>query len=106
MSTAESIAALSTWIDGHNSHKDHDLQIWERCGKVGEEFGEVVEALIGAMGQNPRKGLTHNLTDVIEELLDVAITALGAVEHLIGNQGDSIRLLENKVARVAARAGV
>lgn len=106
MSTSEDVVALSKWVDAANAGKDPDLQIWERCGKIMEEAGEVGAALIGMMGQNPRKGVTHTRADVIEELLDVAITALGAVEHLTGNQGTALARLDGKIARVAIRAGV
>jgi NTP pyrophosphatase (non-canonical NTP hydrolase) len=40
------------------------------------EVGEAANALMGAMGANPRKGFTHTATDVAEELADVAMTAL------------------------------
>ncbi len=53
-----------------------------RVLKVGEEFGEAAQALIGACGQNPRKGVTHTYGDVRAELYDVALTALVAAASL------------------------
>ncbi|MBV2353709.1 MazG-like family protein [Streptomyces sp. J2-1] len=53
-----------------------------RVLKLSEEVGEVAEALIGATGQNPRKGVTHTWSDVESELCDVAITALVALRTL------------------------
>ncbi|MFF7310861.1 MazG nucleotide pyrophosphohydrolase domain-containing protein [Streptomyces sp. NPDC008137] len=50
--------------------------------KLSEEVGEVAEAVIGATGQNPRKGVTHDWDDVQAELCDVVITALVALRNL------------------------
>jgi NTP pyrophosphatase (non-canonical NTP hydrolase) len=106
MTPAEQLVALSRWIDAPNAHRDPEAQAWSRIAKVGEEHGEVIAAFIGAIGQNPRKGVTHSLEDVTEELLDVALTALAAVEHLRGHDGEALALLERKLERVAHRAGV
>lgn len=106
MTPAEQLVALSRWIDAPNAHRDPEAQAWSRIAKVGEEHGEVIAAYIGAIGQNPRKGVTHSLEDVVDELLDVALTALAAVEHLRGHDGAALSLLEDKLARVARRAGL
>lgn len=100
------LAALSTWIDDGNQHRDPEAITWGRLAKVSEECGEVISAYIGATGQNPRKGVTHNLAHVRKELLDVAVTALCAVEHLDGNAGSSVVALEAHVAFLARRAGL
>jgi hypothetical protein len=49
--------------------------------------------------------VTHTADDVIDELLDVAVTALGSVEHLTGNAGASLGLLVFKVNQVKERLG-
>lgn len=102
------LVGLSSWIDAGQGDRDAEAVTWGRLAKVSEECGEVVAAYIGATGQNPRKGRTHTLGDVQDELLDVAVTALAAIAHLHGNQPpvDLMRLLEDKAARVAWRAGV
>lgn len=100
------IAALSTWIDEGNRGRDPEAATWARLAKVTEEAGEVVAAHIGATGQNPRKGITHRTEDVQEELLDVALTALAALEHLRGHDHRSIELLEDKLGRTLQRAGL
>lgn len=103
----QSLVALSVWLDDHNAHKPAALQMWERCGKIGEEYGEVVEALIALGGQNPRKPARPDAEyDVIDELLDVAVTAVGAVEHMTGNQGEALGMLVDKIFKVAARVGL
>jgi hypothetical protein len=98
------IRAISIWVDDGNSALSPDALVWCRLAKVAEEFGEVVEAHNGATGQNPRKGATHTRAHVIDELLDVAVAALGAVEHLTGNHGQCIDLLGVRAAYVAKRA--
>jgi hypothetical protein len=100
------LVALSKWIDTGNVRRDQEAVTWGRLAKITEEAGEVIAAYIGATGQNPRKGVTHTHSDVVEELLDVAVTALGAVEHLTGHHGASLSLLDEKIERVAKRAGV
>ena len=103
---SKALVALSQWIDAGNAHRDPEAVTWGRLAKIGEEFGEVIEAWIGATGQNPRKGQTHTFSDVAEELLDVAVTALGALEHLTEHEGLSLEHLDDKILRVARRAGV
>ncbi|QAY70901.1 MazG-like family protein [Xylanimonas protaetiae] len=103
---ARDLVAICRWLDAHDDARDPEAVTWARIAKVSEEHGEAVAAFIGVTGQNPRKGVTHTLDDVVEELLDVAVTALGAVEHLRGTRGDSLELLADKLARIAERAGV
>jgi NTP pyrophosphatase (non-canonical NTP hydrolase) len=49
-----------------------DIQIH----KLTEEVGEVAKARIGELGVNPRLGVCATREDVVQELADVAITAL------------------------------
>lgn len=100
------LTALSIWIDEHNAHKSVNLQMWERIGKIGEEFGECIGALIGYLGQNPRKGHTHSLQDIRKELLDIAVTALAAHEHVTGNTGITEQAFSKHLFKVIQRAGL
>tara|TARA_R110002051_G_scaffold314950_5_gene392672 strand:- start:5173 stop:5511 length:339 start_codon:yes stop_codon:yes gene_type:complete len=100
----DALVALSQWIDSNNAHRDPEAVAWGRLAKISEENGEVIEAFIGATGQNPRKGLTHTMHDVLAELLDVAVTALGAYEHLDGHRGRSLATLDAKIIAVQQRA--
>ena len=106
--TAATLAALSRWIDEHpaNAARDREAALWGRLAKVTEEAGEVVAALIAVTGQNPRKPASGSMADVEKELLDVAVTALAAVEHLRGNDGGSLAALDAHVAALAVRAGL
>lgn len=95
---------MSQWIDQSNKEKDPEAITWGRVGKVAEETGEVIAAYIGATRQNPRKGKTHTIDDVAKELLDVAITALCAYEHLDGHRGRSVLALFYHTETVYERA--
>lgn len=58
-------------------------QDWARIAKVGEEFGEVVDAYISYTGQNPRKldQPQKAMWHVYEELADVLLTGVYAMLH-------------------------
>lgn len=72
--------------------------MWRRSMKGTEEAGEVTEAVLGLLGENPRKGQTHTLAEVISEHLDAAMAHLGSVEHLTGNKGEALDLLDAHIA--------
>lgn len=102
--TPEDVTAISRLIDGsYPTDLDAEAHRWRRCIKVAEEVGEVTEALLGLSGENPRKGVTHDIGQVRKELLDVALAALGAVAHLDGNQGDPMADLVSHAAFVRGR---
>lgn len=101
----EAIFELSNWIDLYNSHKDAEAQTWGRIAKIGEEFGEVVNAYIGVTNQNPRKGQYGNMDDVVKELLDVALTALAAVVH-VSKTDTPLEALRDHIMRAWLRAGL
>jgi len=98
--------AISSWIDTNLSDKDPETRLWHRIGKIGEEHGEVIEALIGATRGNPRKPDSHTMADVQKELLDVALCALAAWSHTTGNKGDSLSALRHHAIFIRNRAGL
>jgi hypothetical protein len=100
------LVALSEWIDASNANRDSEAVTWGRLSKITEEAGEVIGAFIGCTGQNPRKGVTHTRDDVRKELLDVALTALAAFEHMTGHRGLSITSLFDHIDAVHERAGL
>ncbi|MFE9770402.1 MazG-like family protein [Streptomyces sp. NPDC005931] len=77
----ESVDALCGWLDARRP-ADGREGLLLRILKLSEEVGEVAEAVVGATGQNPRKGTTHTWDDVQSELCDVAVTALVALRTL------------------------
>lgn len=80
----ETIGALAARFDaadeeqGLRPEESHVLQVL----KIGEEFGEAAQAVIGAKGTNPRKGRSHTWEDVHDEVCDVIITGMVALARM------------------------
>ncbi|WAZ21350.1 MazG-like family protein [Streptomyces cinnabarinus] len=91
---------LWAWLDA-NRPLDGREGLLLRMLKLSEEVGEVAEAVIGATGQNPRKGVTHTWDDVQAELCDVVITALVALRTLTP---DTRQVFSDHLARVRERS--
>jgi NTP pyrophosphatase (non-canonical NTP hydrolase) len=79
--TWDTIGRLHAWLD-ENRDLPPPQDTLLRILKLSEEVGEVAQAIIGATGQNPRKGTTHSWQDVESELCDVIITAMVALRTL------------------------
>ncbi|MDX5568203.1 MazG-like family protein [Streptomyces sp. ID05-04B] len=94
------VDALRAWLDAGRVHDGLDGLLL-RVLKLSEEVGEVAQAVIGATGQNPRKGVTHTWDDVRSELCDVIITALVALRTLTP---DAQAVFTAHLARVAERS--
>lgn len=97
--------AISRWLDEApvNAARTSLESTLLRAIKVYEEAGELAGEIIGMTGQNPRKGVTSDIDKVIGESLDGALSLIGFVEHLTGNQGRALGLLFEKQAKVHAR---
>ncbi len=95
----ETVRALVAWLDASNGTGERETAL--RLLKLTEEAGEVAQAYIGAMGQNPRKGTTHSRADVADELCDVIVTAMVALHRFTP---DPQRHFAVKVQRIADRA--
>lgn len=92
-------AQLATdWLDQENGRSELEKTL--RLLKVTEEAGEVAAAWIGYTGQNPRKGHTHTVDDVVKELADVVMTALVAMRTL---DADPERVLDECAAKILGR---
>ncbi|MFD0314573.1 MazG-like family protein [Streptomyces flavalbus] len=94
------IDALWAWLDAHRAHGGREGLLL-RMLKLSEEVGEVAQAVIGATGQNPRKGTSHTWDDVQSELCDVVITALVALRTLTPEPRE---VFEHHLARVRERS--
>ncbi len=70
--------------------------------KVTEEVGELADAINGTLGENPRKGMTHTVDDVIAEAIDVTLSALVLVE--MAAPGRSRRIIADRLLYLAERA--
>lgn len=84
----EVIGVLARFLNDRNG--THTGEMSMQMLKLAEEVGEVSQAWIGFTGQNPRKGVTHSLDDVLSELADVAITAMVGIARLGGDPGDVV----------------
>ncbi len=96
-----SIDALWTWLEANRPIDGDQGGLLLRMLKLSEEVGEVAQAVIGATGQNPRKGVTHTWDDVQGELCDVVITALVALRTLTP---DTREVFARHLARVTERS--
>jgi NTP pyrophosphatase (non-canonical NTP hydrolase) len=93
------IVRLDKWLDDNvSSQYQHQplAQDWARVSKVAEEVGEAIQALIGTTGQNPRKGVTHQFSDVVEELADVIITGYLAIQHFSKNIDATMSIVNSR----------
>ncbi|QCX81196.1 hypothetical protein C9F11_38065 [Streptomyces sp. YIM 121038] len=94
------IKRLVDWLDSTNGRSREEIGL--RILKLTEEVGEAGQAWIGVQGQNPRKGVTHTIADVQDELCDVIVTAAVALASISGEPED---VLAEKLAKIAARSG-
>ncbi|WP_373299826.1 MazG-like family protein [Streptomyces albospinus] len=95
----ETVDGLVRWLDRESPLPPEQERLL-RILKLSEEAGEVAQAVIGAVGQNPRKGHSHTWDDVHSELCDVIVTAMVALRTLTP---DAQRVFEGNLARVAGR---
>lgn len=93
------IRRLVKWLDSTNGCSREEVGL--RLMKLTEEAGEVAQAWIGYAGQNPRKGCSHSLDDVRNELCDVILTAAVALATV---SDDPAAVLDAAIQRVAARS--
>lgn len=96
------IGTLVAWLNDNNELTDHEMAM--RLMKLSEEVGEVMQAYIGMVGQNPRKGVTHSVADVALELCDVIVTAAVALASLTGGTTAARGVLASKLAGLVKRA--
>lgn len=99
------LVALSKLVDHSPANRDRDPEAlsWHRVTKASEEAGEATRKWLGVVGGNPRKGVYATVDDVAEELVDTAISALSAVEHLYGNVGVSMKMMADRLQLVTSR---
>jgi hypothetical protein len=100
----EHVADITAWLDACNPHSAHEDSM--RVLKLVEESGEAAAAYIGMAGQNPRKGVTHSLDDLLSELADVALTALCAIQHFTRDEQTTRAILAAKTHRIITRSDI
>jgi phosphoribosyl-ATP pyrophosphohydrolase len=103
--TRRATAGMLRWLEQQGLCGDELISL--QLLKIGEEAGEAAGAWIGALGSNPRKGVTHSRRDVAAELADVVLTALVAIESLGYDAGQVVTECAEKVlARLPDEAAV
>lgn len=95
------IETVTAWLNSHNDLTDHEITL--RILKIQEEAGEVAEARINQLAQNPRKGKFATEAEVIGELCDVVVTAMVAINSITGDATVSRGFLASRLASVLAR---
>ncbi|RXS80960.1 hypothetical protein EST92_16840 [Streptomyces sp. TM32] len=95
----EAIDGIVHWLDRESTLPPEQERLL-RLLKLTEEAGEVAQAVIGATGQNPRKGHSHTWDEVHGELCDVILTAMVALRTLTP---DARGVFDGHLRRVAAR---
>lgn len=97
----DTIGDLVGWLDD-KSPAHGDTATLLRVLKLSEEVGEVAEAVHGAMGANPRKGVSAGgWADVETELCDVIVTAMVALRSLTP---DAQKLFDDRLRMIAERS--
>ncbi|GHG87667.1 hypothetical protein GCM10018780_05390 [Streptomyces lanatus] len=77
----QTIDRLAARFEDHST-LPREQRILLQLLKIQEEAGEVAEAVIGATGQNPRKGYSHTWEDVESEICDVIVTGMVALRRM------------------------
>ncbi len=102
----DGVESLALFLNARNGDGSEEMGM--QMLKLAEEVGEVAAAWIGYQGQNPRKGFTHCLDDVLDELADVAITAMVAIRRLEGNPaaviGEKVAVMRQRYEALEAQA--
>lgn len=97
--TWKTIARLAERLEDHST-LPHEQRVLLQLLKIQEEAGEVAEAVIGAMGQNPRKGHSHTWDDVKAEICDVIVTGMVALARM---DRDAQAVFARHMDRIASR---
>lgn len=96
----DTVDQLVEWLDGASA-LPRETERLLRVMKLSEEVGETTQALIGVLGQNPRKGVTHTWQDVEAELCDVILTAMVALTTV---NVDARKVFAERLGYVANRS--
>ncbi|CAM5405155.1 putative protein OS=Streptomyces tendae OX=1932 GN=GUR47_11025 PE=4 SV=1 [Streptomyces tendae] len=80
--TWTTIARLATRLEEHYHAPPASSGSCSSSSRSRRTAGEVAEAVIGAMGQNPRKGFSHTWEEVEAEICDVIVTGMVALMRI------------------------
>lgn len=101
----DKIRRITSWLDSCSGLRNNPVaDDISRLLKIGEEYGEAVEAQIGYTGQNPRKGITHTKEQYLAELADIVITATCAIQHVTQDEFETERIITQKLDGIIERS--
>ncbi|WP_406086690.1 MazG-like family protein [Streptomyces virginiae] len=92
--TREHVTRLRKWLDTNAAPTLAEDAWLLRMLKISEELGEVAEALHGTLGVNPREGASHDWGGLAQELADVIVTAVVALDTV---SGDGAAVVEHQL---------
>lgn len=98
---------VDEWLDNGTDtlYKEQPVaQHWARVSKIGEELGEAISELILMTGQNPRKGKADRKVCLLQELADVACTAILAIQHFTKDEVITESVMNSKILYIEERA--
>lgn len=98
--TWTTVGRLKRWLDDEDGVAPETARLM-RALKLQEELGEVAEAVMGAMGTNPRKGASHTWADVESEVCDVILTGMVLLATLTP---DAAKKFDERLSIVAERS--
>jgi len=98
-----SIEKIRHWLDDDGNTASERDRLLLRVLKIGEEYGEVSEAVHGVLGANPRKGASHTWEDVQKELCDVVVTTMVALATVTP---DAQKTLDDRLRHLVERVGL
>jgi hypothetical protein len=101
LSDRDRLVEIDAWLDDGVALKYDEqplAQDWARVGKVAEEMGEAIEALIAWTGQNPRKPARPSAREeLLTELADTALTAILAIQHFTRDVDETVACVERRL---------
>lgn len=102
----QTIELVDFWLDYSlpSAYQQQPMaQDWARISKIGEELGEAISEFVGITGQNPRKGIHGSQDAMLNELADVMLTAIMAIQHFTKSSSVTREVLRAKQRRVYER---
>lgn len=74
-----------------------------RITKLFEEAGEAIKKFSEATGENPRKGVTSTMEEVLDEAGDAYLTAILLVQHFTKDPARTAAVLRKAMAKLEMR---
>jgi NTP pyrophosphatase (non-canonical NTP hydrolase) len=74
-----------------------------RLSKLFEEAGEALKKFSQATGENPRKGVTSTMEEVMDEVGDAWLTAILGVQHFTKDTAETARILRRAMHKLEQR---